>query len=328
MTASNLLAISGIDLTENTIGGVALGCRYALIALAFVMVYRATGVINFATGAFALLGGYLTYTYSQTWGLDYSVSFSLPPFGQMTLEVGFYLSILLAMVSGFLFGALLEAVLLRKLIDAQPFTVVMITIGLLFIMTSGMSAIWGNAPLRLGDPWTGNTANPIGEIGITHRHLWAMGLTAVTLFGFTLLFRYTKVGLAMRATALDPEAAQAQGIHSRNVYRVTWGLAGLVAALAGVMFSAGSSSLDPVVASYSLAAFPAMILGGLDSPLGAVVGGIIIGIVQQLTQLFAVSGHMDWAGESPQLIAPYAVMLIILMVRPYGLFGTKEVRRA
>lgn len=304
-----LLAITATDYLENTLAGVALGCRYALIALAFVVVYRATGVINFATGAFVLLGGYLTFNFSQTWGAN------------------FYLSILLAMISGFVFGVFLEVVVLRKLVDAAPFTVIMVTIGLLYVSVNAMAAVWGNAPLPLGDPWTGSTAR-FGEVSITHRNLWAMGLTAAMLGGFLLLFRYSRIGLAMRATALDPEAAQAQGIRARSVYRMTWGLAGMVAALAGVTFAAGSNSLDPIIGSYALAAFPAMILGGLDSPLGAVVGGIIIGIVQQMTQLFAVSGYLDFAGTSPELIAPYVVMLVILMVRPYGLFGTKEVRRA
>lgn len=309
MTIHGVFAVSGTDLMENTIAGVALGCRYALIALAFVVVHRATGVINFATGAFVLLGGYLTYNFSQTWGAN------------------FYLSILLSMAAGFVFGVFIEAVVLRKLVDAAPFTVVMVTIGLLFIMNQVIAAIWGDAPLPLGDPWTGNTTE-IGDVTITHRNMWAMGFTAVLLSGFLLLFRYSKIGLAMRATALDPEAAQAQGIRARSVYRMTWGIAGLVAALAGTIFSAGSSGLAPVVGSFALAAFPAMVLGGLDSPLGAVIGGIIIGVVQQLTQLYATAGYLDFTGTSPGLVAPYVVMLVILMVRPYGLFGVKEVRRA
>lgn len=306
---AQVLAVAGTDVLESTVAGVALGCRYALIALAFVVVHRATGVINFATGGFVLLGGYLTYNYSQTWGLN------------------FYLSILLAMLPGFVFGVLVEAVILRKLVDAAPFTVVMVTIGLLFVMNQVLAAIWGDAPLPLGDPWTGHTTQ-LGDVSVTHRNLWAMAFTAALLSGFLVLFRYSRIGLAMRATALDAEAAQAQGIRARSVYRMTWGIAGLVAALAGTIFSAGSNGLDPVVGSFALAAFPAMVLGGLDSPLGAVIGGIIIGIVQQLTALYATAGYLDFAGTSPGLVAPYVVMLLILMVRPYGLFGVKEVRRA
>lgn len=305
MTGAEIFAVSGPDLIEGIISGLALGARYALIALGFVVVFRATGVVNFANGAFVLFGGYMTYQFSQEW------------------EINFYLSILLAMVSGFLLGVLVETIILGKLMDAQPFTVVMVTIGLLYIMDNLILGIWGGAPLRLGDPWTGSSFQ-LGDVETSHRNLWAMGLTASVLAGFMLLFRFTKVGLAMRATALDAEAAQAQGIRSRSVHLITWGIAGTVAALAGVMFTAGSQSLEIGVGLLALAAFPAMILGGLESPLGAVVGGIIIGLVQQLTQLLAP----DALGRSPGQAAPYLVMLIILMVRPYGLFGTKEVRRA
>jgi branched-chain amino acid transport system permease protein len=306
--SGSLLAVSGTDVLQNTISGVALGSKYALIALGFVVVFRATGVINFANGAFVLVGAYLTYQFSQVWG------------------VNFYLSILLAMVAGFVLGMLLNALVLRRLVGEATFTVVMITIGLLFILDNLMTAAWGAGNLNLGDPWTGNIVQ-LGDIRITHRDLWAMGFTAAVLIGFLLFFRYSNVGLAMRATALDPEAAQAQGISARGVYHVTWGIAGLVAALAGVTFATGDTTLHPGIGLLALAAFPAMILGGMDSPLGAVIGGITIGLVQSHTALFAPQ-YFEFLGTSPELVAPYVVMLIILMVRPYGLFGTKEVRRA
>lgn len=306
--SGSLLAVTSTDVIDNTISGVALGARYALIALGFVVVFRATGVINFAQGAFVLVGAYLTYQFSQTWG------------------VNFYVSILLAMAAGFMLGVALETVILRHFVREATFTMIMVTIGLLFIIDNVSTAIWGVTNLDLGDPWTGSVLQ-IGDVTISHRDLWAMGLTAAILVAFLLFFRYSNVGLAMRATALDPEAAQAQGIGARGVYRITWGVAGLVAALAGTTFAAGEASLTPTISLLALAAFPAMILGGMDSPLGAVIGGIIIGVVQSLTQLFGPE-YLEFVGTSPELVAPYVVMLIILMVRPYGLFGTKEVRRA
>ncbi|MDZ7677657.1 MAG: branched-chain amino acid ABC transporter permease [Acidimicrobiales bacterium] len=302
-----VLAVTGTDLVQNLIGGLALGSKYALIALGFVVVFRATGVINFANGAFVLVGAYMTYQFFQTW------------------ELNFYLSIVLSMVFGFLLGIVLEAIVLRRLVGEAPFTVIMVTIGLLFIIDNLVTAVWGAANLDLGDPWTGSVVEA-GGIQIPHRDLWAMGFTGVVLCGFLLFFRYSSMGLAMRATAMDPEAALAQGISARTVYRVTWGIAGLVAALAGTTFATGTGSLQPGLGLLALAAFPAMILGGMDSPLGAVLGGIIIGLVQQLTQLLAPE-YMEWAGRSPEIVVPYVVMIIILMVRPYGLFGTPEVRR-
>ena len=302
-----VLAVSGTDLVQNLVGGFALGAKYALIALGFVVVFRATGVINFANGSFVLVGAYMTYQFFHTWNLN------------------FYLALVLAMVFGFLLGVLLEAIVLRRLVGEAPFTVIMVTIGLLFIIDNVVTAVWGAANLNLGDPWTGNVVE-VGGVRLPHRHLWAMGFTAVVLSGFMLFFRYSPMGLAMRATAMDPEAALAQGISARTVYRLAWGIAGLVAALAGTTFATGTGALTPTLGLLALAAFPAMILGGMDSPLGAVIGGLIIGLVQQMTELLAAD-YLAFAGRNPETVVPYVVMIIILMVRPYGLFGTPEVRR-
>ena len=302
-----VLAVTGTDLLQNLVGGMALGAKYALIALGFVVVFRATGVINFANGSFVLVGAYMTYQFFQVW------------------SVNFYLAILLAMAFGFLLGVVLEAVVLRRLVGEAPFTVIMVTIGLLFIIDNVVTAVWGAANLNMGDPWTGNVLE-VGGVRLPHRHLWAMGFTAVLLSAFLLFFRYSSMGLAMRATAMDPEAALAQGISARSVYRWAWGIAGLVAALAGTTFATGTGALRPSLGLLALAAFPAMILGGMDSPLGAVIGGLIIGLVQQMTELLAAD-YLQFAGRNPEIVVPYAVMIIILLVRPYGLFGTPEVRR-
>ena len=301
------LAVSGDDLLQATISGVALGARYALIALGFVVVFRATGVINFANGGFVLIGAYLTYNFSVTWGLN------------------FYLAIAMSMASGFVLGVFLEWLVLQRLVGEQVFTVIMVTIGLLFIMDNVTTAVWGPTNLVLGDPWRGQVLE-VGDVAIAHRDLWGVAFAAAVLLAFLLFFRFTKYGLLMRATALDPEAALAQGIGARGIYRLAWGIAGLVAALAGTTFAAGSG-LQPGLGLIALSAFPAMILGGLDSPLGAVVGGITIGVLQQLAQLLAPD-YLEWAGTSVELVVPYIVMVLILLVRPYGLFGTREVRRA
>ena len=307
LDASGLLAVTRTDVIQNLVGGMALGSKYALIALGFVVVFRATGVINFANGAFVLVGAYMTYQFFQTW------------------EFNFYLSILLSMAVGFAMGVLLEALVLRRLVGEATFTVIMVTIGLLFIIDNVVTAVWGAENLNMGDPWTGNVLR-LGSYSFNHRDLWAMAFTALVLSGFLVFFRFSSMGLAMRATAMDPEAALAQGISARRVYRVAWGIAGLVAALAGTTFATGTGTLYPGVGLLALAAFPAMILGGMDSPLGAVIGGLVIGVVQQLTAMLAPE-YFEWAGRSVEQVMPYVVMIIILMVRPYGLFGTPEVRR-
>ncbi|HJR25108.1 MAG TPA: branched-chain amino acid ABC transporter permease [Acidimicrobiales bacterium] len=299
-------AVSGSDLLQATVSGVALGARYALIALGFVIVFRATGVINFANGGFVLVGAYLTYNYSTTWGLD------------------FYLSLLLSMASGFLLGVVLEWLVLQRFVGEQAFTVIMVTIGLLFVMDNVVTAIWGAANLSFDDPWQGKVVE-WGEVTITHRDLWGTVFTAAVLLAFLGFFRYSRYGLVMRATALDQEAALAQGISARLVHRLAWGIAGMVGALAGTIFAAGSG-LQPGIGQVALAAFPAMILGGLDSPLGAVVGGIAIGVAQQMAQLLSAD-YFAWAGSSVEFVVPYVLMVVILLVRPFGLFGTHEVRR-
>jgi branched-chain amino acid transport system permease protein len=302
-----LADISSTDLWRTLVSGLALGCKYALVALGFVIVFKATGVINFAQASFVLVGGYMTFNATNTWGLN------------------FYVALLVAMAAGAMLGMLIEALILRRMIGEAPFTLVMVTIGILFILDNVVTAIWGPDPQNLGDPW-GLKVRRFGDVPVADKDLWTIGFTALVLGAFFLFFRYSILGLAMRATALDQEAAMAQGISARRIYRVSWGIAGLVAALAGAALSSGSVGLTPSVGLIALVAFPAMILGGLDSPLGAVVGGIIIGLVQQLTSLYGPE-YLEWFGNGFELVSPYLVMIVILLVRPYGLFGTKEVRR-
>jgi branched-chain amino acid transport system permease protein len=162
---------------------------------------------------------------------------------------------------------------------------------------------------------------------ISHVDLWTIGLAGLVLLAFFAFFRYSSLGLAMRATALDQEAALAQGISARRVFATSWAIAGVVAALAGVTLSSGQSGgVDTGIGFIALAAFPAMILGGLDSPLGALVGGLIIGISQSLTQGYQ-NDYFEFFGAGFHEVMPYVVMILILLVRPYGLFGTPEVRR-
>ena len=288
--------------------GTALGAGYALVALGFVVIYRATGVINFAQGGFVLLGAYLTYNFNTTWGLP------------------FWVSVFLAVVCGALVGALVEALILRRMVGQPQFAIIMLTIGLLFIIDQIVPSVWGYDALNLGDPWGLDTTD-IGGLVLSHRSLATLALAAGVLTAFFVYFKYSTMGIAMRATAIDQEAALAQGISARRVFAVSWAIAGGVAAIAGVTQAAGAAALAPTVGLVALRAFPAMILGGLDSPPGAVVGGVLIGITQNLTAGYQPD-MAPWLGNNFHLVMPYVVMVIILMVRPYGLFGTPEVQRA
>jgi branched-chain amino acid transport system permease protein len=215
--------------------------------------------------------------------------------------------------------------MLRPMVGQPVFAVIMITIGLLFILEQVVTTVWGYDSLNLADPWGVDTVRA-GDVVMSVRDLWTLGLAAAVLAGFFAFFRLSKLGVAMRATALDPEAALAQGISARRVFAVSWAISAALAALAGVTLASGPAALSPGIGAIALVAFPAMIVGGLDSPIGAVVGGIIIGLTQALT-----AGYQEdlfpWAGDNFGAVMPYLVMILILLVRPYGLFGTKEVRR-
>src|SRR5690606_18940263 len=228
-----LAAISGEDMLQTGFSGIALGCKYALIALGFSIIFKATGVINFAQGGFVLIGAYFTYNVTQTWGQN------------------FYVALVAAMVGGALLGALVEVLLLRRLVGESPVTVIMVTIGILFVIENVTTAIWGPDNRNLGDPW-GISTREVGGVIIADRDLWTIGVTAVALLAFFLFFRYSPLGLAMRATAIDPEAAMAQGIPARRVFRVSWAIAGAVGALAGAMLAAGAGQLSPATGALAL----------------------------------------------------------------------------
>lgn len=294
-------------LLQNVFAGLALGATYALVALGFVIIYKATGVINFAQGGLLALGTYLGYTFTNS------------------LAVTFAVAIVLACVSAALVGAAFQRVVLTRMVGQPAFAVVMITIGLLFILEPLVTAIWGFQVKVLDNPWNIRSVEA-GGVVLGVRDLWTIAITAAVVAAFFVFFRYSRLGVAMRATAFDPEAALAQGISAKRVFAVSWAISSALAALAGLTLAAGPGGLSPAIGFIALTAFPAMILGGLDSPGGAVVGGLIVGLAEALTR-----GYQDelfsWAGDNVSVIVPYLIMIVILLVRPYGLFGTPEVRR-
>lgn len=264
-----------------------------------MIIYKATGVINFAQGVMMLFGAYFAYAVHNQWGLT------------------FYPALIVAMIAGALLGVLIERLMMRFLVGQPPFAQLMVTIGILFVLTEVINDIWGVSPLVLTVPWSGTAT--VGGAVIAVANLWRIGFTAVAMLAFFLFFRFSSTGLSMRATALDQEAALAQGISSRRVYIMAWAISGAVGTLAGVLLTT-SYGLNPSLQFIALLAFPAMILGGLDSPGGAIVGGLVIGISQNIASRYFPMNGFD-------LVFPYVVMIGILLVRPFGLWGTKEVRR-
>ncbi len=291
-----------------TVSGVALGGIYALVALGFVVVYKSSRAFNFAQGGFVTLGTFLVYQFTIDWGLN------------------FWVSLLLGIVSMALVGMFLERVVMRQMVGKPAFAVVLVTLGLLLIIEQVVRAVWTAPGLILTVPWSGGNTT-VGGVTFSHTDFWTMGATAALLVAFFLFFGFTRAGLGMRAAALDQEAAAAQGVSVGRAFSLSWAIAAAVAPVAGVMLtSRGGSALTANIGFIALAAFPAMILGGLDSTSGAVLGGVLVGLAEIYTQ-----GYLDdvaWLGSNFEVVMPYVMMVLVLLWRPHGLLGTPQVERA
>lgn len=295
-------------LLQLVVNGVALGSAYAMVALGFCAIHRATGVVNFAQGAMVLLGAYVVSTAT----LDHGLPFAL--------------AVALGVAAVAAVGALFSLAILSR-VEGQPaFAAVMLTIGLNIILVAGVSAVFGNngRAAGTGDPW-GASALHLGGVVVLWDRLWAVVVTLVALAAFTGFDRWTRYGVATRATVADAEAALAAGVPVGRVKALAWALAGALATLAGVFLSASPNVLDPTLSDVALLAFPAVIVGGLDSPAGAVAGGLVTGVVYELVDGY--SGSLAFLGHGFYAVAPYAVMVGVLLLRPHGLFGRRPSQR-
>jgi branched-chain amino acid transport system permease protein len=279
--------------------GISQGFTYALIALGFSVIFRASRVLNFAQGALLLLSAYAVSVLAVDVGLP------------------FPLAVLLAVLVVGLGAIVVHRLLLRRLGSDDVFAGVMITLGLGTLITASVDAIFGGDARILGDPW-GASAVTLGHVTLAWVKIWGIVVALVVVCAFFVLDRYTRAGTAMRATAEREEAALACGVPVRRIQGIAWGVAGLLAVLGGVFLSGFPQSVAPAVGEAAFLAFPAIVIGGLDSPVGALIGGLIIGLVQVLS-----AGYIPTAlGANFGVVAPYVVMILILFVKPYGLFGT------
>ena len=268
--------------------GLGIGSVYALLALGFVIIYKSTRVISFAQPSFMLAGAVL-------------VTYLAGPFG-------FFIGLALA--------ALATGVL--------AFTVAIITLGVDVIIRTVAQNFIGIELRQTGDPW-GLKPTTLFGIEVQQRHLAMIVVAAVVVGGLLAFFRYTRMGLAMRAAAFDQEAAMAQGVSVGGVFALSWGIAGALAAVGGA-FAAVGGSVESTLWVTALVALPVIIVGGLDSLLGAVVGGLLVGVTQEVIAQYQ-RFFPEWLGGNASVISAYVLMLLILLVRPYGLFGTREVER-
>jgi branched-chain amino acid transport system permease protein len=287
------------EFLEYSLVGLLSGGVTALVALSFVLIYKGTGVVNFAVGEVMMLGAYLYYAGAVTFGLAPWLAFVLSLTG-----IG-------------LVAILVERAVLRPLSGQPAVAVLMATIGMASIIHGGVEAVWG------GDTYSPPTLLPrtpvtMGEILIPGTVLGNFAVAGLLIAGFLAFFRYSKTGIALRATASDPVTAATLGININYSQRLTWVLSGLVGTVAGVLI-ASSAGLSPLLAAAALGVFAAIILGGMDSILGAIVAGLVIGWVEAVG-----AGYLG--GKSRDVI-PYVVVLAILVVKPYGMFGTRTIER-
>src|SRR5437660_2690623 len=290
--------------------GIALGCIYALIGLGFSIIFKASEVINFAQGELLLVGAYVVSSGVFDWHLP------------------FLLALLLRIAATVVIGLLFERFVLRRMIGHPVFSILMITIGLDTILRTAVIVGWGSNQRSAASPFDLSIKDGLNVGGVLFgtSELWTIGVTILLCGALFYFFRFTKYGLAMRATALDQEAALAVGINIRAIYALAWGIAAAIATVGGVFLAIGSYAMDPTLGGAALLAFPAIILGGADSIVGAIVGGIIIGLVQDLTAGYE-SHVAGFLGAGIHQITPYLVMILVLLIRPYGLFGTRKVER-
>ncbi len=290
---------------ELLINGLSVGAVYALIALGFVIIFKATEVINFAHGSLLLLGGYVISEYTR--------------------ELGFYVALLIGLTVAALGALFIERVLALRIRTADSNTLAIMTIGFDVVLTADLVRRIGVDPRSLVDPWGAETVS-VGGIRLPVTRLWALGAAILLLALFFLAFKYTKWGIAMRASAEDAEAATLMGIRRGRVAAIAWIVAGLLATVAVVFLVAfPTPGLDGSIIPVALKAFPAAILGGLDSTAGALVGGLIVGVAEQLT--LGYSSDLAFLGRGFAEVMPFVIMIIVLLVKPSGLFGTRDVSR-
>lgn len=300
------------EFLETLIRGLGTGSVYALLALGFVIIYKATGVISFAQPALMLSGAV-------------TASYLAPALGFVLFTgLSFFISLAGAALLTALFALIIERLAIRPMVGRPVFVVAIITIGIDIAVRVVASGFIGLGARPISNPWGLERATLLG-LKVQERHIVMMAVLIVLLTGLLLFYRYTRFGLAMRAASFDQEAALTQGISVGNVFAMSWAMAGALAAIAGTLL-ATNAGVDRQLWIVALVALPAIIVGGLDSLPGAVIGGLAVGVVEAMVGSYQ-RDFAPWLGDNVASVSPYVLMLLVLLVKPYGIFGTAEVRR-
>ena len=290
------------DFLQQVVSGLAAGSIYASLALALVLIYRATDVVNFAQGEMA------TFTTYVAWSLMHHGVSYWPAFA---LTLGF----------AFFFGLGIQRTVIRPVERRPEIVIVIVTIGLLIAINGLVGWIWGGETKALDSPFP-NRSWEIGGVAISIQDVGTLGVCLLTVLILWAFFRFTTIGLAMRSSAVNPDASRLLGVRVSWMLAIGWGLAAVLGAVAGLM-AAPTVFLDPgMMLVILIYAFAAAVLGGIDSPVGAVVGGLLLGVIVNL-----LGAYVDFVGAELRLPTALAILLLVLIIRPQGLFGHLAVRR-
>ena len=290
-----------VQFLQLLLAGVAQGCVYALVALGFVLIYKATETVNFAQGDLMMLGAFFALTGGTVLGLPY------------------WLTIVFAVAVMVIVGMALERAVLRPVLGYPAFTVVMVTIGVGFVLRGVVTMVpgWGTETYALATPFAYKVMR-VGGVVVAEQQLAVILHTAVLCAALYLFFRHTRIGIAMQATSQNQLAAYYMGIPVRRINMLIWGLSAAVATIAGILL-APTTFVHSNMGFIGLKAFPAAVVGGFGSVPGAIVGGLIIGVVEALAGFYLPEGFKD--------VAAYVVVLVVLLVKPSGIFGETAAKK-
>jgi branched-chain amino acid transport system permease protein len=282
-----------------TSAGLVTGAAYGLIAIGFAIIYKSTGVVNFAQGELVMLTAYIAFS------LDNALGLSFPVLVAVTIPIAMAL------------GLALERVFIRPMLGEPTFAIVMVTVGLAVIIRGGVVLIWGSEP-RNFDAGLPTQVVTFGGVPFYPAQIWLIAALAVVIAAVWAFLRFTRYGVAMRATAANETAALLVGVSVSQIHALAWMISSAVAAIAGLLFAI-NFKLAPDMWFQGLKSFPAVILGGMDSVGGAALGGLVIGLIESLSQ--------GYLGEGMRDIAGFIVIILVLLVRPFGLFGSRDIER-
>lgn len=287
------------EVLQLLVSGLSQGCVYGLIALGFVLIYKATEMVNFAQGDLMMFGAFVGYTFIETLGWPFAWGLAATSVTMMAI------------------GVTIERLFMRRMIGEPPFAALMLTIGLGFLLRAIAGSIWGGEPRSLATPYGGGVLALDGLV-IGYENVAIVVGTALLCTLLYLFFRYTNIGIAMQAASQNQLAAYYVGIPVKRIFSLVWAISALIAAVAGVLI-APVSLIDPQLGFIGVKAFAAAIVGGFGSLPGAIVGGLIVGVAEQFAGLYLPPGFADTSA--------YLILLLVLLARPEGIFSTMQQKK-